>query len=119
MERVARILESDTATSLAVVLSAARGVTDALLGLIAGAERQEDVSHALDVVRNRHVDMATELCDPRTASEFIHTLDDDCRDIASILHAVSLTRAASGHTRDLVVGFGEIWSTRLFTRYLA
>jgi aspartokinase/homoserine dehydrogenase 1 len=63
--------------------------------------------------------MVTELCDPHNASEFIHGLDDDCRDIASILHAVRLTRAASGNTRDLVVGFGEIWSTRLFTRYLA
>jgi aspartokinase/homoserine dehydrogenase 1 len=119
MERVARILEADPAKSMAVVLSAARGVTDALLSLVASAERQEDVAHALEAVRNRHVDMATELCDPHAASEFIHTLDDDCRDIASILHAVGLTRAASGNTRDLVVGFGEIWSTRLFTRYLA
>src|SRR5688572_10429358 len=63
--------------------------------------------------------MVTELCDPHNASEFIHGLDDDCRDIASILHAVRLTRAASGNTRDLVAGFGEIWSTRLFARYLA
>jgi hypothetical protein len=37
MERVARILEADPARSLAVVLSAARGVTDALLGLVAMA----------------------------------------------------------------------------------
>jgi aspartokinase/homoserine dehydrogenase 1 len=119
MERVARILEADASRSLAVVLSAVRGVTDALLGLVGAAERQEDVSTALEAVRNRHVDMVTELCDPHNASEFIHGLDDDCRDIASILHAVRLTRAASGSTRDLVVGFGEIWSTRLFTRFLA
>ena len=119
MERVAQIIEADPSESIAVVLSAARGVTDALLGLVAAAERQEDVSTALDAVRNRHVDMATELCDPHGASEFIHQLDVDCRDIASILHAVRLTRAASGNMRDLVVGFGEIWSTRLFTRFLA
>jgi len=119
MERVARILEADPAPSIAVVLSAMRGVTDALLGLVAAAERQEEVSTGLDAVRNRHVDIATELCDPPGASEFIHQLDVDCRDIASILHAVRLTRAASGNTRDLVVGFGEIWSTRLFSRFLA
>ena len=35
MARVASILEADPAPSLAVVLSAARGVTDALLDLIA------------------------------------------------------------------------------------
>ena len=119
MERVARILEADPATSIAVVLSAARGVTDALLGLVAAAERQEDVSTGLEAVRNRHVDIVTGLCDPHGATEFIHQLDVDCRDIASILHAVRLTRAASGNTRDLVVGFGEIWSTRLFSRFLA
>ncbi len=119
MERVAQIVEADPSRSIAVVLSAARGVTDALLALVAAAERQGDVSTGLEAVRNRHVDMVTELCAPHDASEFIHELDADCGDIASILHAVRLTGAASGNTRDLVVGFGEIWSTRLFTRYLA
>ena len=119
MQRVAAILESDTSPHLAVVLSAARGVTDALLNLIAAAERQEDVANGLEAVRNRHVDMATELCQPHGASEFIHQLDADCKDISSVLHGVRLTRAASGKTRDLVAGFGEIWSTRLFARYLA
>jgi len=118
MQRVAAIIEADPAPCLAVVLSAARGVTDALLNLIAAAERQEDVAPGLEAVRNRHVDIVTELCDPHNASEFIHQLDADCRDIASILHGVKLTRAASGKTRDLVAGFGEIWSTRLFARYL-
>jgi bifunctional aspartokinase / homoserine dehydrogenase 1 len=118
MERVAAILEADPAPRLAVVLSAARGVTDALLNLIAAAEGQEDAAPGLDAVRNRHVDIATELCGPHSASEFIHQLDADCRDIASILHGVKLTRAASRKTRDLVAGFGEIWSTRLFARYL-
>ena len=35
MQRVARIIEDDLAPRKAVVLSACRGVTDALLGLIA------------------------------------------------------------------------------------
>ena len=119
MARVARIVEEDPSRALAVVLSAARGVTDALLGLVAAAERQQDVAHGLDAVRHRHIDMATELCDAHAASEYLHELDADCRDIASVLHAVRLTRAASGSTRDLIAGFGEIWSTRLFARYLA
>ena len=41
MERVARILEQDPHPRLGVVLSACRGVTDALLNLVAAAERQE------------------------------------------------------------------------------
>jgi aspartokinase/homoserine dehydrogenase 1 len=118
MTQVAAILEADPSPNLAVVLSAARGVTDALLGLIAAAERQEDVAPGLDAVRTRHVDMATTLCDPQSAAEFIRSLDADCGDISSILHGVRLTRAASRKTRDLVAGFGEIWSTRLFARFL-
>ena len=45
MERVARILEQDPHPRLGVVLSACRGVTDALLNLVAAAERQERAAH--------------------------------------------------------------------------
>ena len=41
MQRVGRILEDEKSSRLAVVLSACRGVTDALLGLLAAAERQD------------------------------------------------------------------------------
>src|SRR5438105_2063028 len=40
-------------------------------------------------------------------------------DAACIQRAVHLTRSASPAVRDLVSGFGEVWSTRLFARYLS
>ncbi|MCX7037483.1 MAG: hypothetical protein NT064_13085, partial [Proteobacteria bacterium] len=40
--RVADILDSQPSPRLGVVLSACKGVTDALLGLVALAERQDD-----------------------------------------------------------------------------
>jgi aspartokinase/homoserine dehydrogenase 1 len=119
MERVARIIEADASPCLAVVLSAARGITDALLALVSAAECHEDIAGRLEAVRSRHADMATTLCDAAGAAAYIDALDADCRDVASILHAVRLTGSASTNTRDLIAGFGEIWSTRLFTRYLA
>jgi aspartokinase/homoserine dehydrogenase 1 len=119
MARVARIIEADASPCLAVVVSAARGVTDALLALVTGAERHEDVAQRLDAVRARHAEMATALCDAADAAAYIGDLDADCRDIASILHGVRLTGSASITTRDLVSGFGEIWSSRLFARYLS
>ena len=82
------ILEADPAPCLAVVLSAARGVTDALLGLIAAAERQEDVAtrpRRRSQPPRRHGHRAVRSA--RWRPEFIHELDADCRDIASILHA--------------------------------
>ena len=51
-------------------------------------------------------------------TEFLATLAQDCRDIAGILHTVELIRSASQPVRDLIAGYGEIWSTRLFSAYL-
>ncbi|EQD33105.1 aspartate kinase I/homoserine dehydrogenase, partial [mine drainage metagenome] len=36
----------------------------------------------------------------------------------AILQTVKLTRAAAPNVRDLIAGYGEIWSTKLFHRYL-
>jgi aspartokinase/homoserine dehydrogenase 1 len=119
MERVAVIVENEPAGRLAVVLSASKGVTDALLGLVASAERQEDTGEALEALRKRHADMAAALCPADEANAYLTALDADVRDIAALLQAVRLARSASQATKDLVVGFGELWSTRLFARALA
>ena len=120
MQRVARILEDETPPRLAVVLSACRGVTDALLGLVASAEREDaGVDAQLASIRQRHVVIAETLLTTADAGEYLAQLDRDCGDIAGLLHAVALTRSASGPIRDVVAGYGEIWSTRLFARYFS
>lgn len=119
MARVAQILEADPQARLAIILSACRGVTDALLDLVRGAERQDPhVTGALQGLQDKHASMAAELLDETTADSYTRRLDADCRDIAGILQTIRLTRAASPALRDLVVGFGELWSSRLFTDYL-
>jgi len=119
MERVARILEDDPRRRVAAVLSACRGVTDALLALVTAAERQEDGDAGrLDTIRQRHVVIANTLLEAADAAEYGHELGRDCDDIAGILRTVRLVRIGSAVVRDLVAGFGEIWSTRLFARYL-
>jgi bifunctional aspartokinase / homoserine dehydrogenase 1 len=118
MQRVAQILEDDSRPRLVAVLSACRGVTDALLGLVAAAERQDrDIALDIEALRARHEDIARTLLDDRSLEEYSRELDRDLQDIAGIMQTVRLIRAASQPVRDLVAGFGEIWSTRLFTRY--
>jgi aspartokinase/homoserine dehydrogenase 1 len=119
MQRVADIIDLEKASRIGVVLSACRGVTDALLALITQAERQQPVDDAVLALRERHVEMARTLIPGTSADAYTEVLDRDCQDITGILHAVHLTRSASPAVRDLVSGFGEIWSTRLFARYLA
>ncbi|HEU4485724.1 MAG TPA: bifunctional aspartate kinase/homoserine dehydrogenase I [Povalibacter sp.] len=119
MERVARILEADPSSRLGVVLSACRGITDALLNVVAAAERRdEDVARRIEEIRQRHQVIADTLLTGEPRARFLASLEQDCRDIAGILHTVELIRAASQMVRDIIAGYGEIWSTRLFSAYL-
>lgn len=116
--RVAAILEAIPASRLAVVLSAARGVTDALLRLVALAERQDPAYHAeIVALRERHAGIAETLLSPESARLYLAGFDRDCHDLEGILHTVELTRAAARNVSDLIVGYGEIWSTKLFHRF--
>jgi aspartokinase/homoserine dehydrogenase 1 len=119
MERVAKILEEDPHPRLGVVLSACRGVTDALLNLVAAAEGQEsDIEARIEQIRQRHQVIADALLSADARARFLETLERDCRDILGILQTVRLIRSASQTIRDLIAGYGEIWSTRLFSAYL-
>ena len=116
--RVARIVEQGGERQ-AIVLSACRGVTDALLNMVALAEHQDASYEArLGEIRERHIQIAESVLKPGGAAAFIAELKADCRDIHGILQTVQLIRSAAQNVRDLVAGYGEIWSTRLFTTLL-
>ncbi|HEY6457091.1 MAG TPA: bifunctional aspartate kinase/homoserine dehydrogenase I [Steroidobacteraceae bacterium] len=117
-ERVADILEAQPHRRLGVVLSACRGVTDALLRLVACAEQQDErYQSELQGLRDRHAGIARALLSAQAASLYLSAMDRDCHDIEGILHTVQLTRSAADTVRDLIAGYGEIWSTRLFHKY--
>ncbi len=114
-KRVANILETLPAGRLGVVLSACRGVTDALLSLVARAEAQDDAYRGeLDALRARHNTIAEALLKPEARQLYMAAFDRDRHDIEGILHTVKLTRSAANNVRDLIAGYGEIWSTKLF-----
>ncbi|MET0988752.1 MAG: bifunctional aspartate kinase/homoserine dehydrogenase I, partial [Steroidobacteraceae bacterium] len=119
MERVANILEADPHPRLGVVLSACKGITDALLNLVTAAERQDEtLAQKIEEIRARHDTIATTLLSKELRDEFMAELEADLQNIAGILQAIRLIRSAAQNVRDLVSGYGEIWSTRLFSRYL-
>lgn len=118
--RVADILDSQPSPRLGVVLSACKGVTDALLGLVALAERQDDSWRAaLVALRERHAVIANTLLDADGAGLWLQRFDKDSADIAGILQTTHIMRSAAQNVRDLVAGYGEIWSTSLFVPFLA
>jgi aspartokinase/homoserine dehydrogenase 1 len=117
--RVADIIESSANPREAVVLSACRGVTDALLGLIGLAERPDgDFLSAVAALRSRHADLAAELVSASAQAAYTAQLDTDCADIAGLLQTIRVIRSAPRTMRDVIAGYGEIWSTRLFAPFL-
>jgi aspartokinase/homoserine dehydrogenase 1 len=116
--RVAEILESQAAGPLGVVLSACKGVTDALLNLVTLAEGQDEgFQGELDALRARHARIAESLLQPESVRLYLAAFDRDRHDIAGVLHTVKLTRSAARSVSDLIAGYGEIWSTRLFREF--
>ena len=113
--RVAQIVEKGGPRQ-AVVISACRGVTDALLALVTLAEQQDlSFDARLNDIRERHIEIAEAVLKPGSAAAYIAELKSDCRDILGILQTVKQIRSAAQNVRDLVAGYGEIWSTRLFS----
>ena len=117
--RVAAILDTSPGTRLGVVLSACKGVTDALLTLVRLAEEQDESYRVeLAALRARHLQIAEALLSPEAVRLYLAGFDRDCHDLEGILQTVRLIRAAAPNVRDLIAGYGEIWSTKLFHRFM-
>jgi bifunctional aspartokinase / homoserine dehydrogenase 1 len=117
--RVADIVEASPNPREAVVLSACRGVTDALLALVTLAEKPDrDFAPAIEALKQRHRDLAASLVSKEACERYNTQLERDCADIAGMLQTVRLIRSSTYSMRDVISGYGEIWSTRLFAPFL-
>jgi aspartokinase/homoserine dehydrogenase 1 len=122
--RVADILlqdqASDRAKGRAVVVSAIGGMTDALLHLVNDAERSaNNIDTGLAAIADRYQAVVRELLgSPEKVDGLLALFDSDLRDVKDVLNAISLVRSAADRSRDLVAGFGELWSARLLCSYL-
>ncbi|MEY3713643.1 MAG: Aspartokinase I/homoserine dehydrogenase [Pseudomonadota bacterium] len=116
--RVATILDSWAPARMGVVLSACKGVTDGLLTLVSKAEQRDaGWRDGLVALRQRHEIIAKSLLGKEAVGSYLAAFDRDLQDLEGILQAVSLTRSASRNVTDLISGYGEIWSTRLFREF--
>ncbi len=117
--RVAEIVEASSNPREAIVLSACRGVTDALLELVALAEQpSKEFGAAIRALKARHLDLAAELISKPAYEKYRAQLERDCLDIAGMLQTVRLIQSSNYSMRDVIAGFGEIWCTRVFAPFL-
>ena len=117
--QVAEIVEASSKPREAIVLSACRGVTDSLLELVTLAqEPNKEFGPSLRALKARHLELAAELISKSAYETYKAQFERDCLDIAGMLQTVRLIRSSTYSMRDVIAGFGEIWSTRLFAPFL-
>ncbi|MGI9331151.1 MAG: aspartate kinase, partial [Gammaproteobacteria bacterium] len=118
--RVTDILLSEDPAPLAVVVSAMGGMTDALLSLISAAEAGPgEIGSGLEAISARYRSAVHDLlASTPAAGEVLAAFEADLADASDVLHAISLVRSAADRSRDLVAGFGELWSSRLLAAFI-
>ncbi len=117
--RVADILLTDAPPCQAVVVSAMGGMTDSLLALVAtAAAGGDELETSLTALSERYRAAVAALIVNKQAAALLTSFDADLTDIRDVLQAVSLLRSAADRSRDLIAGFGELWSSRLLAALL-
>ena len=116
--RVAALLLDSADDRLAVVVSAMAGMTDALLALTVLAEQDNDCDAQLGLIGARYSETAKQLVDGEQLINVLDAWSRDVNDIRDALKAVTLAKSATQRCRDIVAGYGEIWSARLLAALL-
>ncbi len=112
--RVAGLMIERPGDRIGVVVSAMGGMTDALLNLASQAERDDSAYEAgLNAIGERYAQTAKVLLDGDALVQVLDAWGQDAEDIRDVLKAIALVRSAPQRSRDVVAGYGEIWSARL------
>ena len=112
--RVAGLMIERPGDRIGVVVSAMGGMTNALLDLASQAERDDGAYEAgLNAIGDRYAETAKALLDGEPLVQVLDAWGQDAQDIRDVLKAIALVRSAPQRSRDVVAGYGEIWSARL------
>jgi aspartokinase/homoserine dehydrogenase 1 len=118
-KRVAGLLLDRPDERVGAVVSAMRGMTDALLNLAVLAEQDNEAFNAeLRELGERYLRAARELVAGDKLADVVDAWSNDAEDIRDVLKAIALVRSAPQRSRDVVAGYGEIWSARLLAAHL-
>ena len=117
--RVAGLLIDYPDARIGVVVSAMGGMTDALLNLAVLAERADDAFNAeLHAIGERYAATAKDLVSGSALIEVLDAWGADAEDILEALKAIAEAKSAPQRSRDVIAGYGEIWSARLLAARL-
>jgi bifunctional aspartokinase / homoserine dehydrogenase 1 len=103
-----------------VVVSAFGGITDSLLHCAtAAASGDESYCESLKNIEQRHLDAVRELIPVTGQSSILSMVKKTCNELEDIFKGIFLLRELSMRTKDCVLSFGEILSSRILSGALA
>lgn len=118
-ERVASIVASLPNRRLGIVVSAMGGMTNDLLSLAALAEQGDGgANEKLQQIGERYASTARALLKGETLTSILGRWERDAADLSDMLKAIAQVKSAPQRSRDIIAGYGEIWSARLLASYL-
>lgn len=117
--RVAGLVLAYDEPQLGVVVSAMGGMTDALINLAVLAEQGDEGFNAeLNAIGDRYSSAARELLEGDRLVAILDAWTRDADDVIDVLKAIALVKSAPQRSRDVVAGYGEVWSARLLAAFL-
>ena len=118
-QRVAGLILDQGGERVGVVVSAMGGMTDELINLAVLAEQDNPgFEGGLSSIGKRYAETAKTLLDGDARTAVLDAWANDAEGIVDVLKAIALVKSASQRSRDVVAGYGEIWSARLLAAYL-
>jgi bifunctional aspartokinase / homoserine dehydrogenase 1 len=103
-----------------VVVSALGGITDSLLHCATDAAGgEEKYTESLKSIEQRHIETVRELIPVTAQSSILSLVKKTCNQLEDIFKGIFLLRELSARTKDQVVSFGELLSSRILSAGLA
>ena len=102
-----------------IVASAIQGTTSILQEILDAAREGKSFTNELENLEALHVTLAHSLLSENSSIDIISSMQKDFTEIKDILHAVQLTTVYSKAIQDLILGYGEIWSSKILAQHLS
>lgn len=117
--RVAGLILEYDEPKIGVIVSAMGGMTDALINLAVIAEQGDDrFGVELNAIGERYSSAARGLLEGERLVAVLDAWSRDAEDVVDVLKAIALVKSAPQRSRDVVAGYGEVWSARLLAAFL-
>jgi bifunctional aspartokinase / homoserine dehydrogenase 1 len=121
INRVISIVQNTSKQDKTVlVVSALGGVTDLLLSAATLASNGDEAyNEQLSVIEKRHLTAVTELIPVSRQSSVLSAVKKQCNEIDDICNGIFLLRELSAASKDRIVSFGELMSSRIISAKLS